>query len=312
MSESTAVRFSLTLRAVATVAVVSFFFISSAMADSLNLGSAGQFGIVSDNSVAFQQNNGNITGNIAIGLGGTIQASGPSTITGQIDFADCVGTTGGCNGSVSNSSGHLYAVNNGSSISNTTVTGGTASNPALVSSAIAAWDALSSSYSGGSSTTLPSNGTFSVNGGTTHIYSFTNLTLQGGTLTINGGANDVVVFDITGILTLTGETIDLSGGITSDNVLWNITSTGNNFSSSGGCPGGPCQVSGDFADANGNPQLNEIDINGRIFGGGTTMHLVSNFDLNSPPTPTPEPGSLLLFGSGLSGLAYVIRRKKNS
>jgi hypothetical protein len=34
-----------------------------------------------------------------------------------------------------------------------------------------------------------------------------------------------------------------------------------------------------------------------------------SFTINSSPTTTPEPSSILLFGSGILGLAGVLRRK---
>jgi len=44
-------------------------------------------------------------------------------------------------------------------------------------------------------------------------------------------------------------------------------------------------------------------------GTGTDYVFVDNFEFNPTGTATPEPGSLLLVGSGVLGLAGVIRRK---
>ena len=44
------------------------------------------------------------------------------------------------------------------------------------------------------------------------------------------------------------------------------------------------------------------------FGGIVNSNVTATFD---SPTPTPEPGSLLMFGSAMIGLGGVLRRKIN-
>jgi len=50
----------------------------------------------------------------------------------------------------------------------------------------------------------------------------------GGSLTLNGGANDYFVFNITGDYSISGEgTMHLTGGLTQDHILWNFVGSGN-------------------------------------------------------------------------------------
>jgi hypothetical protein len=71
-----------------------------------------------------------------------------------------------------------------------------------------------------------------------------------------------------------------------------------------------------FFDCFAGAKIAETDMSGALihlftppgdFGAGEGLSLIENF---SPPPPnTPEPGSLVLFGSGLVGLVGAIRRK---
>jgi hypothetical protein len=105
--------------------------------------------------------------------------------------------------------------------------------------------------------------------------------------------------------------VTLTGGITSDHVLFNILSSGNNnVQSSGNFQTNV--VNANLIDLNGSWNVNEITINGRWFGeaSGLTYQLVSNGYIEQPPTPqVPEPDTLILLGIGVMSLAGAIRHK---
>jgi hypothetical protein len=170
-------------------------------------------------------------------------------------------------------------------------------------------------YSGGTALNLNGSQTLSVSGGTTHEYSVTqNFTVNG--LTINGGANDVVVFNVTAGNAKFQGPVTLTGGITSDHVLFNVLSSGNNnVQSSGNYQNNV--INADLIDLNGSWNVNEITINGRWFGEapGLTYQLVSNGYIEQPvesPSDVPEPSTLAMMGTGFLGIAGVLRRKMRS
>jgi hypothetical protein len=82
--------------------------------------------------------------------------------------------------------------------------------------------------------TLPAQtivGNVAVGGGTqtfnAGVYSATSFGIsQGGVLTIHGGPNDIFVFNDSGDFSFGKGTMQLTGGITSGNVLFNVTGTG--------------------------------------------------------------------------------------
>ena len=106
-----------------------------------------------------------------------------------------------------------------------------------------------------------------------------------------------------------GGPISLSGGITSDHVLFNFVGTSGNL---GGSAGG-AEVNGIFLAPNMKINIDNINIEGRLFGGraGQDFQTVSGFDLFQPPlTPAevvPEPTSLVLALGGLGGVLLSYR-----
>jgi hypothetical protein len=254
---------------------------------------AGAFGIIADPGVAVQENNGNITGNIGIGTGGSYTNTGPSTVTGAIDFADPVGSN--------------Y------NISNTTVTGGAVRNQTLVNNAIAEYTAISNYWAGisGSSLSLGYvNGyTLDATGGGAHVYNVGSVRTRGAGMVINGGVNDLVILNISGSTVDFQAPVTLSGGITSDQVLFNIRSSGTNLTSSGAAG----NVYGTLIDLSGNVNLTSVTIYGRIFGGYSSLQFVSGFNLMDPPeiqcaVPEPSQWVPMITGLGIVGLVSLWRR----
>ena len=172
---------------------------------------------------------------------------------------------------------------------------------------------------------LPVNGNFVFTGviGTTNLDSEpieSNFT-AGTTFTINGTADQFVVINIPNVPTIDGApvgfdgSIMLTGGITSDHVLFNF-GNGNFDTHTGGDPllintGGRVTM-GTFLDPNGIFNIDNTILDGRIFGGDANDSFITGSTINAPPFfPTPEPTSLVLLGSGLVVLGIVRRRKRS-
>jgi hypothetical protein len=259
------------------------------------------------------------TGNIGIAGTGKLQATGPGTLNGNIDFA------------ASNK--------NQASISNTTVLGSVNYGVTQVQTAMDYLNALSTSL-GAEHTFAPnvainttvaqtiqtSNG-FLDSGGN-RVFNVTSFQSNNGENLIlkSDGANDVV-FDIKFSVQFNGNILlqDLTGkffgdtgyaGLYPDQVLWNVY--GNNHKmdlNNNGNSSHPSNITyGVFLDPYGTVSAVNTRLVGRIFGGNTqNMQVVSGNTITAPPQSpsghTPEPVTLAGFCAGLAGVAGYLRKR---
>jgi PEP-CTERM motif len=279
-----------------------------------SLGDAANFAVLYEgDGKQLQFNNSMVTGNIGIGsMNGTtgqFQGNGPGTITGTVEFNNSSGAFSNSGLTITGNSGNpLYSQTN-------------------INSDLTTLNSLSRSLGleTGTSTTITTGGSVNVSSGTldlsgNRVFTVTSVSFPNGTFTINGSATDYVVFNYTGNNGFNGNIL-LTGGITSDHVLFNITpsssvlATYNNDYAN--LTGGPTLTistnglvtTGVFLDPTGNIQINHTVLDGRLFGGDTqNLAIVSGAEILAPGV-TPEPSSILLFGTGLLGLGGILRRR---
>ncbi len=291
--------------------------------DAGGAGAEGSFGVVS--GVTFQTNNGSLIATVGIESNTKIQATGPGTISGVVYGSTTAQTN--------------------SSISNTTVTNAPYVNAPLMSSVatsisqLATWASTSTTNAGSCGQTVDLSNVSSQitlaakNGCAVTVFNAANVNINngGGQIKIDGSANPtgVVIINVSGTFKSQESTggssvfaTALSGGITSDQILWNLTGNAgqNNFQTSGNHAENV--LYGDFLDLAGNVNINEVTVNGRIFGGNsdgnadgsTGMSIVSNAYLNAPASyvATPEPSTWLLVASGALVLGLLHRHRKVS
>ncbi|HVS35504.1 MAG TPA: choice-of-anchor A family protein, partial [Gemmataceae bacterium] len=142
-----------------------------------------------------------------------------------------------------------------------------------------------------------------ANPGGLNVLNVTGINLGNGqTLTLSGSAGSQFVVNDSGGLTLNSGAIALSGGVTADDVVFNMIN-GGAVSTSGGL-NNESVLNGLVLDATGKIQLTPGLVNGEIVG-GDNINLASGATINNTPTPAvaPAPPSLVLMSLG--GLAFI-------
>ncbi|HTS62091.1 MAG TPA: hypothetical protein VMH28_08695 [Candidatus Acidoferrales bacterium] len=316
--------------------LTSFLFAASyafAIPVLFNGWGAGQFGLVAATPTV--NLNGTITGNagniqdgvIAVNTGVDLALSG-GTVTGAIDFADAANKTTG--GTCPADAGGTCRVNANSAFTGGTVTGVTVQSAFAVTNAINEWNTLYTGWggvagvtanlgSGGGAYTLCAGSTTgcttgnttpvtqSVNGMTQTAYVFDISSTAGAvnhSVTIKGDGTALVILIYNNATTLNiNQAITLTGGITADQVLLDVTSAG------GIITGTSFNYAGALAVKDTTETL-QGTMSGRLYLGGVSTANVSSFNLTAPADlATPEPATELLIGGALV-LMVVLTRKR--
>jgi hypothetical protein len=262
-----------------------------------------------------------INGNVGVAGTGKLGLSGGGgvvLINGNVDFA----------GTVTPSS-----LSGGSSYVSGTISGG----QAIVQTAMNYLNTLSATLGGEAGTSISLNsGTVinasagSIDGSGNSVFKVTSMNLPNGTVTINGDGVHSVVINFAVVANFHAEHVVLTGGLTSDQVLWNFYGGNNatldggptmNLVSGGGSPSHPDNILyGVFLDPYGDISITDTILYGRAFGGDShNEQIVSGAYINAPPNNNPPPpavpepttfiaGTLLLLPFGASTLR-ILRRK---
>ena len=253
-------------------------------------GAVGVFGPATGYDVLYEGTGGHILhvtnvtvhGNIGVGGTGAVAFSGPGTIGGRLDFS--AANTG------------QFSNSNGSNIGPASVN----YSVAAVTSALNTVNSLGSSLAGlgnnlaisGTQTINESAGKLvTVNGVSYRIFNVTSYSENDGkVVTINGdGSGDPVVFDFgfNSNVILGGDVV-LTGGLSDDQVIWNFTTSGKNFSLNNNASSYPLPAAfhGVILAPNDPISLVNANLDGRVFGGDSSdMQIVSGDTINAPTGP---------------------------
>jgi choice-of-anchor A domain-containing protein len=254
------------------------------------LGDAANFAVLFEGSGGQQLlfSNSGSTGNIGIGSNGA--------------FASGRGCTGSClvTGTVEFSAASTGQFNSGG----TTISGGETYGNANVQTDLNTLNSLSQPLGGETATalTISSGGSVNASSGTTDSSGNEVLTLQAassfpnGTFTLNGDGSgtQTVVVNVPAAFAFNGSIV-LTGGLTSDQILFNFAAGDYSTLSGGGTltiSSSRATTTGIFLDPNGNIQINHPVLDGRIFGGDTQNISGANIFAAPPPRTPSSPARL--------------------
>jgi hypothetical protein len=242
--------------------------------------------------------------------------NGPGTSTGNVGILSGTLSLNGSAGPEVNGNVYLVAGANLSIGNPPQITGSVFTNQNLSQANTDARNA-STTFAALSPTTSVSggaiSGTTTINGGAgVNVVNISSLNLGNGqTLTLNGPAGSQFVINDSGNLVLNSGRINLTGGLTDDDVVFNVTSTGNAVSTSGGL-NNEAVINGILLAPNSGVAMAPGLINGELIAGGSTIHLVSGASVINAPTPpsVPEPATVILLLTGVPAFGILSRRRK--
>jgi hypothetical protein len=260
-----------------------------ALADiiSVDLGAALGFAILETGtgniSMANASSAGFVTGNVGAN-GGNVGDSGVP-ITGNV----ITGTAATLNPNVTPN-----------------VKGTITSNQAALTSAVNAATSASATFAALtptlSNTSITGNTTIDLAAGL-NVVDLTTINLNMTTLTLNGPAGSEIILNDSGGVTLNSGHIVLTGGLTPNDVVFNLTGT-QGLSTSGGL-NNESTLAGIFLVLNGQAQLSPGALTGEIIS-GKNIGIASGGSVNETPVPAAFP----LFATGLGGLGLLGWRRK--
>jgi hypothetical protein len=277
------------------------FSSSSALADTFGLGTAGpgNWGILETGPNQVQLTNGTaITvnpgasasqANLGINSGGNLNQSGTVTIAGAY---------------------YKFSTNSDSTTNTFTVAGGTLTGPTVNSTlTTAASDAAAASTNLANTALNPPNQTLgTITASTTisatvpgrNVVNVTGINLGNNTtLTLSGSATQSFVINVTGTSQVTLSNVILVGGLTANNVIFNVLN-GDTVTDPN-----PDMVNGIIMDINGSIMITNKDtINGELIS-GKQISLSNNSDVEVVPT-APEASTAAYFTLGPLSLAAVM------
>ncbi len=245
----------------------------------LDLRSASNFAFIDLGATTLGWNSGPIDGDVLLGMGVHANLSGGNNgglTAGHVVKYD---STAAISGHLQNQPTMVAVAN---SVTQQAATDAT--NVSLYASSLAATQTFG---------TISGTSTINGNGGL-NVIDATNI--QNDTLTLNGTANDYFVFNISGLVN-TNRSMTLTGGLTADHILFNLTGSGTVlFQTSGGDV-----LYGTFLAVNGGKyQFSNLDLTGRLINIGGDVQFVSGSQI---PVGVPEPSVIGLMIAGAAALA---------
>jgi len=292
-------------RYIRCAAVVIVVLASAACAhadDPFGLGDAGvqNFAVLNlSDQFILNGNGGAVNGNVGVSSagGGSYDLSSPATINGQlITNSGVTGTNSGV-----------------------PITGGTSVNNTLINSAVTSAHTASVTNAGLAATTSVAGG--QITGDTTitghagqNVVNLSGVNTNHNTITLNAPAGSTFIINDSGDFVLKHTQIDLTGGLTANDVLYNITDASGNVFLTGGGPSDTTLNGILLADGN-NVHLAPITLNGEVIG--NQINLSSGTQINDAYTGggtpvVPEPSSVvpMILGTALLGMMVVARRQQ--
>lgn len=229
---------------------------------------------------------------LALAGASDIALNGPGTTQGNVGISSGTLSLNGSKGPEVNGNVILAGGANISIGNPPQVTGSVLTNQNL---SLANTDALSAAAAFNALTptqTVPGggiNGTTTINGSAgLNVLNISGINLGNGqTLTLNGPAGSEFIINDSGSLVLNSGKILLSGGVSNTDVVFNITSSGNQIQTSGGL-NNESVINGIILAPNSGVAMAPGLINGELIAGGSTIHLVSGASVELPMTPPPS------------------------